>query len=167
MPSSTTEMVGNNREEVQEIMFSLTEVNSKLNIPERKAGKTILPVMPPSRTQNNRVSTWSSFSLELVRLPHEEFSVLLFLFFSCQHPEIWVKEEDGVCVGGCLDIWHVNLDLISRFGPGSSLRRGPWCPPGLRSYFFLEHQLSVFHQGRRGVLSTVRRGRSDWRSTCS
>ena len=62
-------------------MFSLTEVNSKLSIPESKAGKTILPVMPPSRTQNNRVSTWSSFSLELVRLPHEEFSVLLFLLF--------------------------------------------------------------------------------------
>ena len=74
-------MVGDNKEEVQEIVFSLTEVNSKLSTPEREAGKTFLPVMPPSRTQNNRVCTWSSFSLELVRLPHEEFSILSFFFF--------------------------------------------------------------------------------------
>ena len=82
MLSSTTEMVGDNREEVQEIVFSLTEVNSKLSTPEREAGKTFLPVMPPSRTQNNRVCTRSSFSLELVRLTHEEFSILFFFLAS-------------------------------------------------------------------------------------
>lgn len=75
-------MVGDNREEVQEIVFSLTEVNSKLSTPEREAGKTFLPVMPLSRTQNNRICTWSSFSLELVRLPHEEFSILFFFFLA-------------------------------------------------------------------------------------
>lgn len=91
MLSSTTEMVGDNREEVQEIVFSLTEVNSKLSTPEREAGKTFLPVMPPSRTQNNRVCTWSSFSLELVRLTHEEFSILFFFLASL----LRVGEEDG------------------------------------------------------------------------
>lgn len=75
----------------QEIVFPLTEVNSRSRIPERKAGEPFLLVLGG---QNKYVGTWSSF--DLVTRPREEFSNLLLL--RQQMRSEWGKRTMGLHV---------------------------------------------------------------------
>lgn len=74
-------------------MSSLTEVDSKTSIPERKAGETF----SPARHLSLEDTTQTLWLLGLGQMPHGEFGNLwlFFFFFLGQPSEIRVGEEDG------------------------------------------------------------------------